>query len=217
MKKSSRQPAYPAWSPSCFRCSSVGLAMSQGWKTYACQKQSSSASSRKESMIVVLQESVTKTSWTDSLHRQESTISHGSERRQAETVCAHQWGKPVTSSRQRHEAGKERWRRQKKPTASQLSSAQTFTCPKCSRVCTSRIRLQSHQHACKNWPSTFPKILVYKESTITICCPNLCCALTLLTCHLCSFTNHCSLPKLTAPLYQLAVHYCDTSVLVVCP
>ena len=41
---------------------SILLQVSQGWKTYACQKQSSSASSKKESATVVLQESVTKTS-----------------------------------------------------------------------------------------------------------------------------------------------------------
>ena len=53
-KKCSRQPACPAYSPSCFRCSYAGLATSQGWKTFACPKQSSSASSKKESAIVVL-------------------------------------------------------------------------------------------------------------------------------------------------------------------
>ena len=42
-KRSAREPACPASSPSCFRCSCAGLAMSQGWKTYACPKQSSSA------------------------------------------------------------------------------------------------------------------------------------------------------------------------------
>ena len=42
--------------------SCAGLVMSQGWKTYPCQKQSSSMNSKKESAIVVLQESVTKTS-----------------------------------------------------------------------------------------------------------------------------------------------------------
>ena len=61
-KKSSREPACPAYSPSCFRCSCAGLAASQGWKTYACLKQSSSASSKKESAIVMFQESVTKIS-----------------------------------------------------------------------------------------------------------------------------------------------------------
>ena len=59
--KSSRGPTCPAWSPSCFRCSCTGLVTSQGWNTKACP-QSSSASSRRESAIVVLQESVTKTS-----------------------------------------------------------------------------------------------------------------------------------------------------------
>ena len=101
MKKSSREPACPAWSPACFRCSCAGQATSQGWKTYACPKQSSSASSKKESAIVVLQESVTKISWRDSLHRRESAISHGSKRPKTETAGAHQWEKPVVSSRQR--------------------------------------------------------------------------------------------------------------------
>ena len=39
--------------------------------------------------------------WRDSLHRQESAISHGSRRPQTEAVGAHQWEKPVVSSRQR--------------------------------------------------------------------------------------------------------------------
>ena len=46
-------------------------ATSQGWNTYTCVKQSSSASSKKESEMVVLQESVTKISWKDSLHRRD--------------------------------------------------------------------------------------------------------------------------------------------------
>ena len=50
---------------------------------------------------MVLQESVTKISWKDSLHKRESAISHGSRRPQTETAGAHQWGKPVVSSRQR--------------------------------------------------------------------------------------------------------------------
>ena len=45
---------------------------------------------------------------------------------------------------ERHEAAKERHRRHKEQAASQLSSSQTFVCPKRSRVCTSRIRLLSH-------------------------------------------------------------------------
>ena len=39
-----------------------------------------SASSKKESVVMVLQESITKTSWRDSLPRHESAISHGSRR-----------------------------------------------------------------------------------------------------------------------------------------
>ena len=55
----------------------------------------------RRSVIVVLQESITKTCWGDSLLRWESTISHGSRRPQTETVGAHQWEKQVISSRLR--------------------------------------------------------------------------------------------------------------------
>ena len=89
-KKSSKEPACPAWSLSCFRCSCAVLATSQGWKTYACPKQSSSASSKKESAIMVLQESVTKISRRVSLHRWVLAIRNGSRRRQTETAGAHQ-------------------------------------------------------------------------------------------------------------------------------
>ena len=37
------------------------------------------------------------------------------------------------------------------------SSVRIFRCPKCSRVCATRIRLSSHQQAWKNEPSTFLK------------------------------------------------------------
>ena len=57
-KKSSREPACSAESPTCSECSCAGLTWSQGWTTYACPKQSSSASSEKESAIVVLQENL---------------------------------------------------------------------------------------------------------------------------------------------------------------
>ena len=46
-----------------------------------------------------------------------------------------------------HEAAKERHRTQKERAASQSSSAQTYVCPNCSRVCASRIGLYSHQRA----------------------------------------------------------------------
>ena len=58
---------------------------------------------------------------------------------------------------ERHEAVQERQRRQKERAASQSFSAETFACPKCSRVCASRSGLCCHQRACKNWPSTFKK------------------------------------------------------------
>ena len=91
--------------PSCFRCSCTGLATSQGWKPYVCPTQSSSTSSKKERVIMALQESVTKTSWRDSLYRRESTISHGSMRPQTETAGAHQW------KSQSQVRGREAWSR----------------------------------------------------------------------------------------------------------
>ena len=46
---------------------------------------------------------------------------------------------------ERQEAAKEKRRWQKKRAASLSSSTQTFVCPKCSRVCASRISFYSHQ------------------------------------------------------------------------
>ena len=51
---------------------------------------------------------------------------------------------------ERSKAAKDKRKRQKDRAASQQSPAQTFTCPKCNRVCTSRIGLYSHQRACKS-------------------------------------------------------------------
>ena len=67
---------------------------------------------------------------------------------------------------ERHKYAKEKRRRQKERAASLPSSSQTFVCPKCSRGCASRIGVYSHQRACKNWPSTFPTILVCEEWAI---------------------------------------------------
>ena len=85
-KKSSREPAYPSYSSSCFSCSCAGLSTSQEWKTYTCQ---SSLLQRVPRRIVVLQESVSKTSRRDTLHRGESAIRHGSRKPQTETTGAH--------------------------------------------------------------------------------------------------------------------------------
>ena len=51
---------------------------------------------------------------------------------------------------ERHNAVKEKRRRQKEQAASLPSSSQTFVCPKCGRGCALRISLYSHQQACKN-------------------------------------------------------------------
>ena len=61
-KTSSRQSACPAKSLSCFRSSAMDCHIAIMVDTCACPEQSSSESSKKESMILVLQESVTKTS-----------------------------------------------------------------------------------------------------------------------------------------------------------
>ena len=103
----------------CFGCSCAGMTMSQGSKTHACSKQSSSAGSKEESVIVVLQESVTKINLRDSLHGRESAISRGSRRPQTQTAV-------VKFEAKRHEAAKERRGRQKERAAPQLPSAQTL-------------------------------------------------------------------------------------------
>ena len=73
------------------------------------------------------------------------------------------------------------------------SSSQTFICPKCGRVCASRISIYSHQQACKNWPSTFPTILVCKEWAIisvglSLCVNGMC--LRTKFCHMQTFLCH---------------------------
>ena len=79
----------------------LGWQHSQGWKTYACPKQSSPVRSKKEGKTVALQESATEIRWIDSLQRRELAISHGSRRPKTGIAGAHQWEKPVVSSRQR--------------------------------------------------------------------------------------------------------------------
>ena len=64
---------------------------------------------------------------------------------------------------ERHEARKEKHRRQKERAAFQSSSTQTFVCPKCSRVCASTIGLYGHQRACKNVRSIFKETIVLRD------------------------------------------------------
>ena len=79
------------------------------------------------------------------MNRLESTVSHGSWRLQTETVGAYQCEKKILEfEAERHEAAMERRSWQTERTASQLFSAQTFVCPKCSRVCVSRIGFYNH-------------------------------------------------------------------------
>ena len=93
---------------------------------------------------VPLLESLKRTSWRDSLHQQQSTISHGHKQPQAETVGAHQWERPVSRKfkTERHKATKGRCKRQKEWAASPLSLDPAFTCLRCSRICAPRLRLK---------------------------------------------------------------------------
>ena len=93
-------------------------------------------------------------------------ISHQS--RQQEASDRDSWRSSVRKDScefeaERREAAKEKRRRQKERAASLPPSSQTFACPKCGRRCASRIGLYSHQRACKNRPSIFPTILVCEE------------------------------------------------------
>ena len=58
---------------------------------------------------------------------------------------------------ERHEAAKEKRRRQKERAASKLSLTQTFVCPECSRVCASRIGLYSHHRRARTDHHPFQK------------------------------------------------------------
>ena len=79
------------------------------------------------------------------MNRLESTVSHGSWRLHTETVGAYQSEKKsLEFEAERHETAMESRSWQTERTAFQLFSAKTFVCPKCSRVCASRIGLTSH-------------------------------------------------------------------------
>ena len=108
---------------------------------YACPKLSTSASSKKESAIVVLQEC-----YKDQLTKQlaQAGISHQSWQQEASDRDS--WRSSVRKAScefeaERHKGAKEKRRRQKE-RAFHPFLYQTFVCPKCSRGCESR--------ACKN-------------------------------------------------------------------
>ena len=67
----------------------------------------------------------------------ESAISRGSGRPQTETACSSVRKASCKFEAERHEAAKEKRRRQKERAASLSSSSYTFICQKCSRVCAS--------------------------------------------------------------------------------
>ena len=73
---------------------------------------------------------------------------------QQEASDGDSWRLSVRKTSQK--AAKERRGKQKDRGASLSSSAQIFSCPKCSRVYTPRIGQYSHQRASENWPSAFP-------------------------------------------------------------
>ena len=147
----------PCMSLSSFRFSCDRLATSQVWKTYAYLKQSSSASSKKGSEIMVLQESFAK----DQPRRQLAPAGINYQSWQQEASDWNNWRSSVRKASHKfktelHKSAKERCGRERKSEQPlKSSSAQAFTCPKCSAVCTSRMRPYSHHWASKSWPTTF--------------------------------------------------------------
>ena len=147
----SREPAFPAYSPSCFRCSCAGLAASQGWKTYACPKAVffSELQERKHDC------GAPRKRYNDQLKRQLAQAGISRQSRQQKASDRDSWRSSVRKAScefqaEKHKTAKEKRRRQKERAASLPSSSQTFVCPKCGRGCASRIGLYSHQRACKN-------------------------------------------------------------------
>ena len=143
----------------CSRCNCAGLATSQGWKTYTCPNQSPSAGSTKSD------HGAPRKRYKDQLKRQLAQVGISRQTWQQEASDRDSWRSSVRkasckSEAERHEAAKEKRRRQKEQAASLPSSTQTFICPKCSMLSASRISLYSHHRVCKNWPSIFPKIFV---------------------------------------------------------
>ena len=135
---------------------------------HACWKPPSSARSRKKNVIMVLTESIAKTSQRDSLSRWELTTRHGSRRLQTITAGTPQRERQVRRLRQRGNiAAKERCRRQKEQAASQPSSSEAFTWQKWSMISASRTGLYSHQQVCKSqrlWRNTL--ITTYFSSNL---------------------------------------------------
>ena len=131
--------------------------MSQGWKTHA---------NPKHAFFSKLQEGkfdrgTPRKRYKDQLKRQlaQAGVSQQSWQQKAsdqDSWCssAKKIGRKLEA--ERHEATKERRRRQKERAASESSSAQTVTCPECSRVCASKIKLTAtNEHA-----TNLPKILI---------------------------------------------------------
>ena len=93
--------------------------------------------------------------YKDQRKRQLAQAGIGHQSRQQEASDRDSWRSSVRKASckleaERHEAAKEKRRRQKERAASLPSSFQTFVCPKCGRGCASRVGLYSHQPACKN-------------------------------------------------------------------
>ena len=109
-------------------CSCAGLPTSQGWKSYVCSKQSSSVRSKKERAIVVLKGNVTRTSWRDSLHRQESTISQSW---QEEASDGDSWHLSLRKASRKFEAERHNTaeKGKKKQEADRASSLSNMLCP----------------------------------------------------------------------------------------
>ena len=154
-KKSPREPACPAYSPSCFSCSWAGHVTRM---EDICMPKTVFFSEFQEGKR---NRGAPRKHYKDQLKRQLAQMGISHQSWQQEASDGDNWRSSVRRASyefeaERHKAAKEKRRRQKEQAATLPSSSQTFVCPECGRGCASRIGLHSHQWACKNWPSKNP-------------------------------------------------------------
>ena len=91
----------PTIEPLYFRCSCSGMAVSQGWKTHACPKQSSQRAPRRKARTWCPKKALQRLSKETACTGRESAIGHGSGRTRTEAVGVRQGERPVVTSRKR--------------------------------------------------------------------------------------------------------------------
>ena len=157
-KKSLREPACPAYSPSCFRCSWAGHVTRM---EDVCMPKTVFFSEFQEGKR---NRGAPRKHYKDQLKRQLAQMGISHQSWQQEASDGDNWRSSVRRASyefeaERHKAAKEKRRRQKEQAATLPFSSQTFVCPECGRGCASRIGLHSHQRACND----LQKILVCEE------------------------------------------------------